>query len=76
MKRSEMVSIIALNIAKQAMTKGPGGLDISWISASNILKSLEMQGMKPPFNEESWYLDGDNADEHNVRYYTWEPEDE
>lgn len=76
MKRSEMVSIIALNIAKQAIMKGHVDLDISWINVSDILKSLEMQGMKPPFNEESWYLDGDNADEHNVRYYIWERENE
>lgn len=62
-----MVSIIALNIAKQGMIKGYGDVDISWISASDILKSLELQGMLPPF---TYLKELDTLDT------AWEPEDE
>ena len=32
--------------------------------------------MLPPLNDWSLHTDGDKADADNIRYYTWEPEDE
>ena len=40
--------------------------------ADRILKRMEAIGMLPPFNEDSWYLDGDHADQSDVIYRTWE----
>jgi hypothetical protein len=42
---------------------------------NKILKSLEDEGMLPPFNSWDYHMDGDNADESSKRYHSWEPEE-
>lgn len=41
-----------------------------------ILNALESAGMLPPLNDWSYHMDGDHADYQDIRYYTWEQENE
>jgi hypothetical protein len=50
MKRSEMVELMALTIAKQAITSGNHNVDISWINVDALLGEMEKAGMQPPEN--------------------------
>jgi hypothetical protein len=50
MKRSEMVELMALAIAKQAITSGNHNVDISWINVDALLDEMEKAGMQPPEN--------------------------
>lgn len=70
MKREEAIAHIANVLRLTGNHYCDDGRDIQ--DAERILKRMEGIGMLPPFNEDSWYLDGDNADENNVIYYTWE----
>jgi hypothetical protein len=49
MKRSEMVELMALTIAKQAINSGNHDIDISWINVDAVLTEMEKAGMSPPF---------------------------
>jgi hypothetical protein len=74
MKRSEMIALLAEDLSENH------GLDFLTdypeVVAKDILDLLESKGMLPPLNDWSLHTDGDKADTDNVRYYTWEPEDE
>ena len=82
MKRSEMLEKMVFSMELHA------GNDPAWLDsvpglkaraldyADKILRDLEEAGMLPPLNDWSLHTDGDKADTDNVRYYTWEPEDE
>ena len=48
MKRSEMVELMALTIAKQAINSGNHDIDISWINVDALLSEMEKAGMRPP----------------------------
>lgn len=48
MKRSKMVGLMALTIAKQAITSGNHDIDISWINVDALLSEMEKAGMLPP----------------------------
>jgi hypothetical protein len=45
-------------------------------AADRLLQVLEQEGMLPPFNDWLYHMDGDKADSENIRYLSWEPEDE
>jgi hypothetical protein len=64
MKRSEMIEIIALSIARQAVASGNASADISWIDVDNLLKQIEKQGMLPPRAPLPKLGISDNAWEH------------
>ena len=49
MKRSEMVELMALTIAKQAINSGNHDIDISWINVDAVLTEMEKAGMSPSF---------------------------
>lgn len=73
MKRSEMIKAMATEIvlANHKIT-----FDKAQDMADKILERQESEGMIPPFNYDSWYLDGDNADRRYVIYYEWHKENE
>jgi hypothetical protein len=48
---------------------------VRWI-AEQIVQEVEQSGMLPPLNDWSFYTDGFKADADDVRYYTWETEDD
>jgi hypothetical protein len=48
MKRSEMVELMALTIAKQAINSGNHDIDISWINVDALLAKMEEAGIQPP----------------------------
>lgn len=74
MKRSEMVALLAEDLSEN---HGLNFLtDYPEVVAKDILDFLESKGMRPPLNDWSLHTDGDKADANNVRYYTWEPEDD
>jgi hypothetical protein len=49
MKRSKMVELMALTIAKQAINSGNHDIDISWINVDALLSEIEKARMSPPF---------------------------
>ena len=70
MKRSEALEEIRKILAMNGKDNGYGELEEA------ILHHLEILGMLPPLNDWSLHTDGDKANSDNVRYYTWESEDE
>lgn len=48
MKRSEMLALIALNLARQAITSGDPDVNISCIDVDALLTKMEKAGMRPP----------------------------
>jgi hypothetical protein len=70
MKRNEAIEEIRKILAVNGKDDGYGELEEA------ILHHLEAIGMLPPLNDWSLHTDGDKADTDNIRYYTWEPEDE
>ena len=73
MKRSEMELNIATNIV---ITKPYIDFKEAQALAEIALISVLENGMLPPLNDWSLHTDGDKANSDNVRYYTWESEDE
>ena len=45
-------------------------------AAKELVVLIEDAGMLPPLNDWSFHTDGDKADADNIRYYTWESEDD
>ena len=70
MKRSEMIGIISDLLEELYSEHQPIKI------ADMFLIEMERHGMLPPLNDGSLHTDGDKANADNVRYYTWEPEDE
>jgi len=66
MKRSDMITRIALNIAHQAISNGNVDTDLSWLDAEKLLSEIEKAGMLPPTIKLPAFGIQDNA---------WEPED-
>ena len=78
MKRSEAIEAIG-----KVLTYGGDGFPADKKHAYEkksladiILTELESLGMTPPINDWALYTDGDKADSSDVRYHTWETEDE
>ena len=40
-----------------------------------MLDIFEKMGMKPPFNDWDFNMDGDHADPEDIKYYSWEDEE-
>ena len=76
MKRSEMLSKIASVIINYNEAHCIINRDKAMEMAETILRVQEENGMLPPLNDWSLHTDGDKAGADNVRYYTWESEDE
>jgi hypothetical protein len=75
MKRSGMVELMALAIAKQAITSGNHNVDISWINVDALLDEMEKVGMQPPNVTLDELIPGfltENGDKHY--YACWEDE--
>jgi hypothetical protein len=73
MKRSEAIEHI-VNVLRLTGNHYPEDYDKEGMDAERILDKLEEVGVLPPFNEWSFMMDGDHADQDDVRYYTWEIE--
>lgn len=74
MKRSEAIRHIINVLRLTGNHYCDNGRDKT--DANRILERLEDIGMLPPLNDWSLHTDGDKADTNNIRYYTWEPEDD
>lgn len=64
MKRSEMIDEIQYYINECE----------GYVDSEVLLDIIEEHGMLPPFNYDSFYLDGDNAKRTSTLYYKWEDE--
>jgi hypothetical protein len=61
MKRNNMVAIMALDIARQAIESGNSDVDLSWLSVSDLLDRIEEAGMVPPPHLLSFFGVTDNS---------------
>jgi hypothetical protein len=77
MKRSEMIELItSVHSDWQMITANETRPFPDVEFAEFLLENIENSGMLPPFNDWLYHMDGDKADSENIRYLSWEPEDE
>ena len=79
MKRSEFQQLLAEDLRKhknifRGYKKGSINLRCATDNLASYLMKIVDEHMKPPFNHTSWYLDGDNANQNDIRYHEWEKE--
>lgn len=76
MKRSEMVVIMSLTIATQAVESGNVDIDLTWLDTDKLLEMMEQKGMAPPANEGSIKIEEGEDGQLFIPIWRWEDEND
>ena len=75
MKRSEMVVLMSLTIATQAVESGNVDMDLTWIDTDKLLEMMEKHGMLPPADEGNVKIEEGEDGQLYIPIWRWEDEE-
>jgi hypothetical protein len=76
MKRSEMVVLMSLTIATQAVESGNVDMDLTWLDTDKLLEMMEQNGMLPPADEGNVKIEEGEDGQLYIPIWRWEDEEE